>query len=168
MFNQYKGLPLALLIFLIVLVVTDFVLRRTTYGRQIFALGGSIEAARRAGISVTLIRVSVFMICGTFAAIGGLFLAGQISRRHQSAGARQPADERHRGGRHRRHQPLRRPRQAPGRRCSACWSSARSSPAWTSKASRPPIQYMITGAVLLAAVVIDSVARRTQKTAGRA
>ncbi len=48
MFNQYRGLPLALVLFLIVLVGTDFLLRRTAYGRKIFALGGSVEASRRA------------------------------------------------------------------------------------------------------------------------
>ncbi|MCZ9336603.1 sugar ABC transporter permease, partial [Streptomyces sp. TRM76130] len=48
-FNQYKGLPLAVVIFLGFLLLTDFVLRRTSYGRKVFALGGSVEASRRAG-----------------------------------------------------------------------------------------------------------------------
>ncbi|WP_086737180.1 ABC transporter permease subunit, partial [Streptomyces glaucescens] len=52
MYNQYKGLPLATVIFLVFLVATDFVLRRTSYGRKVFALGGSVEASRRAGINV--------------------------------------------------------------------------------------------------------------------
>ncbi|MFE0426149.1 sugar ABC transporter permease, partial [Streptomyces sp. NPDC058953] len=50
--NQYKGLPLALVIFLTAVVVSDFVLRRTGFGRKVFALGGSIEASRRAGLDV--------------------------------------------------------------------------------------------------------------------
>lgn len=85
MFNQYKGLPLALVLFLVVLVVTDFVLRRTTYGRKIFALGGSVEASRRAGINVEMVRISVFALAGTFAAIGGLFWASKIAAANQSA-----------------------------------------------------------------------------------
>ena len=85
-FNQYKGLPLAVVIFLAVLVLTDFVLRRTSYGRKVFALGGSVEAARRAGINVATVRISVFAIAGTFAAIGGLFLASQIAAANQGAG----------------------------------------------------------------------------------
>ncbi|MFC8270952.1 sugar ABC transporter permease, partial [Streptomyces sp. NPDC057271] len=84
--NQYQGLPLALLIFLIVLVVIDFVLRRSTYGRQVFAVGGNIEGARRAGISVPFIRMTVFSISGTMAAVGGLFLAGQIQSASQTSG----------------------------------------------------------------------------------
>ncbi len=84
-FNQYKGLPLAVLLFLLVLVASDFVLRRTAYGRKVFALGGSVEASRRAGINVTAVRISVFAIAGTFAAVGGLFWASKIAAANQSA-----------------------------------------------------------------------------------
>ncbi len=87
LFNQYKGLPLAVVVFLLALVVTDFVLRRTTFGRNVFALGGSVEASRRAGINVTRIRITVFAISSTFAAIGGLFWASKIAAANQSAGA---------------------------------------------------------------------------------
>lgn len=87
-FNQYKGLPLAVVLFLLALVLTDFVLRRTTFGRQVFALGGSVEASRRAGINVNRVRITVFAIAGTFAAIGGLFWASKIAAANQSAGCR--------------------------------------------------------------------------------
>lgn len=85
-FNQYKGLPLAVVIFLAFLLLTDFVLRRTAYGRKIFALGGSVEASRRAGINVELVRISVFAIAGGFAALGGLFVASKIAAANQGAG----------------------------------------------------------------------------------
>lgn len=87
-FNQYKGLPLAVLLFGIVLVGTDFMLRRTSYGRKINALGGSVEASRRAGINVTAIRISVFSLAGLFAAVGGLFWASKIAAANQGAGCR--------------------------------------------------------------------------------
>lgn len=87
-FNQYKGLPLAVVLFVVVLVGTDFVLRRTSFGRNVFALGGSVEASRRAGINVTGIRIAVFSISGTFAAIGGLFWASKIAAANQSAACR--------------------------------------------------------------------------------
>ncbi len=87
LFNQYKGLPLAVVIFLGVVVALDFVLRRTSYGRKVFALGGSVEAARRAGINVAAIRISVFALSGTMAALGGMFLASQINAANQSSGA---------------------------------------------------------------------------------
>ncbi|WUC83942.1 sugar ABC transporter permease [Streptomyces sp. NBC_00536] len=166
-FNQYKGMPLAVLLFLLALVATDFVLRRTTFGRQIFALGGSVEASRRAGINVNRVRITVFAIAGTFAAIGGLFWASKIAAANQSAGAGDLlmnviaaaviGGTSLFGGRGR------------------TWNALLGVMVITSiqyglalEGIATPIQYMITGAVLLATVVIDSVTRKTQKTAGRA
>ncbi|KQV04803.1 MULTISPECIES: sugar ABC transporter permease [unclassified Kitasatospora] len=165
--NQYKGLPLALLIFLIFIVVLDFVLRRTGYGRQIFALGGNIEGARRAGINISWIRISVFMICSTMAAVGGLFLAAQIQSASQTSGggnllmnaiaAAVIGGTSLFGGR------------------GNTWSALLGALVIGSIQSgmniqglSNAIQFMITGAVLLAAVVIDSLSRRTQRAAGRA
>ncbi|MFE7326634.1 sugar ABC transporter permease [Streptomyces sp. NPDC057565] len=167
MFNQYKGLPLAVVIFLVMLVTTDFVLRRTSYGRKIFALGGSVEASRRAGINVVMIRTSVYAISGTFAAIGGLFIASKITSANQGAGSGELLMNAIAaaviggtslfGGR--------------GRTWNALLGvlviiSIQYGLALQGIAS--PIQYMITGGVLLATVVIDAVTRKTQKTAGRA
>ncbi|MFE0471624.1 sugar ABC transporter permease [Streptomyces sp. NPDC058947] len=77
--NRFQGLPLALLIFLVVLVVSDYVLRRTRYGRRVYALGGGVEAARRAGIGVERVRVAMFMVSGTLAGVGGLFVASGLT-----------------------------------------------------------------------------------------
>ncbi|MDF3298445.1 sugar ABC transporter permease [Streptomyces tropicalis] len=166
-FNQYKGLPLAVVVFVGVLFLTDFVLRRTSYGRKIFALGGSVEASRRAGINVELVRISVFAISGTFAAVGGLFIASKIASANQGAGggdllmnaiaAAVIGGTSLFGGR--------------GRTWNALLGvlvivSIQYGLALEGIAS--PVQYMITGGVLLATVVIDAVTRRTQKTAGRA
>ncbi|MFI6809716.1 sugar ABC transporter permease [Streptomyces luteogriseus] len=166
-FNQYKGLPLAVVIFIAVLLVTDFVLRRTSYGRKVFALGGSVEASRRAGINVEMVRISVFAISGTFAAVGGLFIASKIAAANQGAGggdllmnaiaAAVIGGTSLFGGR--------------GRTWNALLGvlvivSIQYGLALEGIAS--PVQYMITGGVLLATVVIDAVTRKTQKTAGRA
>ncbi|GAA3037334.1 ABC transporter permease [Kitasatospora albolonga] len=165
--NQYKGLPLALLVFLVFIVVLDFVLRRTSYGRQVFALGGNIEGARRAGINVAWIRISVFAICSTMAAVGGLFLAAQIQSASQTSGggnllmnaiaAAVIGGTSLFGGR------------------GSTWSALLGALVIGSIQSgmniqglSNAIQFMITGAVLLAAVVVDSLARRTQRAAGRA
>ncbi|MFJ5261999.1 sugar ABC transporter permease [Streptomyces sp. NPDC088387] len=167
MYNQYKGLPLATVIFLVFLFATDFVLRRTTYGRKIFALGGSVEASRRAGINVTAVRISVFAISGGFAAIGGLFLASKIASANQSAGtgdllmnaiaAAVIGGTSLFGGRGR------------------TWNALLGVLVIVSiqyglqlESIAEPVKYMITAGVLLTTVVIDSVTRRTQKTAGRA
>jgi D-xylose transport system permease protein len=166
-YNQYKGLPLAVVLFLAVLVLTDFVLRRTAYGRKVFALGGSVEASRRAGINVELVRISVFAIAGTFAAIGGLFVASKIAAANQGAGtgeflmnviaAAVIGGTSLFGGR--------------GRTWNALLGvlvivSIQYGLALEGIAA--PVQYMITGGVLLATVIIDAVTRKTQKTAGRA
>ncbi|MBR7503185.1 sugar ABC transporter permease, partial [Mycobacterium tuberculosis] len=51
-------------------------LRKTKYGRSIYAVGGKVEAARRAGIRVTWVRISVFMTAGVLAALFGFVKAG--------------------------------------------------------------------------------------------
>ncbi|KNB53333.1 sugar ABC transporter permease [Streptomyces caatingaensis] len=166
LFNQYKGLPLAVVVFLGVVVALDLVLRRTRYGRKVFALGGGVEAARRAGIDVAAVRISVFALSGTMAALGGMFLASQINAANQSSGAGSLLMNAIAaaviggtslfGGR--------------GKTWSALLGvlviqSIASGMALLGIASA--VQYMITGAVLLAAVVIDSLSRRTRRTAGR-
>ncbi|MER6308009.1 sugar ABC transporter permease [Streptomyces sp. NPDC001739] len=161
-----RGLPLALVLFLAVLVIADFVVRRTSYGRQIFAVGGNAEAARRAGINVNKIRISVFAISGMLAAFGGLFIASLSGGATKNLGSGNTlmnviaaaviGGTSLFGGR--------------GKIWSALLGmlviqSIQQGLNLLGMASE--IQYMITGAVLLAAVVIDSVSRRTQKTAGR-
>ncbi|MFI9274534.1 sugar ABC transporter permease [Kitasatospora sp. NPDC052896] len=165
--NQYKGLPLALLVFLVLIVLLDFLLRRTSYGRRVFALGGNIEGARRAGIGVAGIRVSVFVIASTMAAVGGLFLAAQIQSASQTSGggnllmnaiAAAVIGGTSLFGGH-------------GRTWSALLGAlviGSIQSGMNIEGLSNAIQFMITGAVLLAAVVIDSLARRTQRAAGRA
>ncbi|MBM9503385.1 sugar ABC transporter permease [Actinacidiphila acididurans] len=87
MLNRFQGVPLALLIFLIVVAGLDYVLRRTSYGRMVIALGGKGEGARRAGIDVLRVRVSVFMMSGTLAAVGGLFMTSRLVSASQATGS---------------------------------------------------------------------------------
>ncbi|SFF60956.1 sugar ABC transporter permease [Streptomyces mirabilis] len=165
--NRFQGLPLALLIFLVVVAGLDIVLRRTHYGRQIYALGGSVEAARRASLSVTGVRTAVLAISGTMAAIGGLFLASRITSVSQSSGsgvlllnaiaAAVIGGTSLFGGR------------------GTTWSAALGMLIIQSIASGmaltdtpAAVQFVITGGVLFAAVVIDSLSRRSQKAHGRA
>ncbi|MEL3948699.1 MULTISPECIES: sugar ABC transporter permease [Streptomyces] len=162
-----RGLPLALVLFLAVLVIADFVARRTTFGRQVFAVGGNAEAARRAGINVDRVRITVFAISGMLAAFGGLFIASLSGGATKSLGAGNTlmmviaaaviGGTSLFGGR------------------GKIWSAMlgmlviQSIQQGLNLEGMPnEIQYMITGAVLLAAVVIDSVSRKTQKSAGRA
>ncbi|WP_053848893.1 sugar ABC transporter permease [Streptomyces sp. NRRL B-24085] len=164
--NDSAGVTNSLVIFLAALVIVDFVLRRTTYGRKVFAVGGGIEAARRAGINVPMIRITVFAISGGFAAIGGMFFAGQTASATLSAGggntlmlaiaAAVIGGTSLFGGR------------------GSVWSALLGMLVIQSIQTgldllnmNQSIQYMITGGVLLGAVVIDSVSRKSQKAAGR-
>lgn len=74
--NQDFGLVLPFLLMLVIAIAIDLVLRKTRYGRSIYAVGGKVEAARRAGIQVTWVRISVFMAAGTLAALFGFIKAG--------------------------------------------------------------------------------------------
>ncbi|SEP93994.1 D-xylose transport system permease protein [Streptomyces sp. yr375] len=165
--NRFQGLPLALLIFLVVVAGLDVVLRRTHYGRQVYALGGSVEAARRASLNVTAVQTAVLAASGTMAAIGGLFLASRITSVSQSSGsgvllvnaiaAAVIGGTSLFGGR------------------GTTWSAVLGMLVIQSIASGmaitdtpPAVQFVITGGVLFAAVVIDSLSRRSQEAHGRA
>ncbi|WP_262283102.1 sugar ABC transporter permease [Micromonospora sp. MA102] len=74
-----KGVPIVVPIIALLLVLWTFVLQRTSYGRHVYAVGGNAEAARRAGINVDRIRTSVFVICSTMAAIGGIVAASRAN-----------------------------------------------------------------------------------------
>lgn len=67
-----EGVPWIVPFLLVLLFVLTFVLGRTRYGRHIYAVGGNDEAARRAGIRVDMVRISVFVVCSFLAALAGL------------------------------------------------------------------------------------------------
>ena len=73
--NRDRGVPFVLLLMIASLLVLTFVAKRTTFGRHVYAVGGNAEAARRAGISLTRIRLIVFAMCSTIAALGGIMVA---------------------------------------------------------------------------------------------
>ncbi|GAA1816114.1 ABC transporter permease [Luedemannella flava] len=75
--TSLRGVPIVVPIVLILLVVLTFVLKRTTYGLHLYAVGGNLEAARRAGIATDALRTSAFVICSLLAAIGGIIAASR-------------------------------------------------------------------------------------------
>jgi D-xylose transport system permease protein len=84
--NQDRGVPLAILIVIVLSVYFTFITERTRYGRHIFAVGGNEEAARRAGIRINVIKVSVFTLASTLAAFGGILAASRGLSVTQQAG----------------------------------------------------------------------------------
>jgi D-xylose transport system permease protein len=81
-----RGLPLPLVILVGLIILMDYLLRRTRFGRMVYAVGGNVEAARRAGIPVTRVRIACFVICSTFAAWGGIMAASRSLSVNQNAG----------------------------------------------------------------------------------
>ncbi len=73
--GTYLGVPNSAAIFFSLILILWLVLTKTSFGRHIYAVGGNAEAARRAGINVTGIRIAVFTLCSTLAAVGGILAA---------------------------------------------------------------------------------------------
>jgi len=76
--NQDRGVPYAIVILIVFLIFWSFIATRTRFGRHVYAVGGSAEASRRAGIPVDRVRIAVFMISGFMAGVGGIMLASRL------------------------------------------------------------------------------------------
>jgi ABC-type xylose transport system permease subunit len=165
--NRDRGVSVMFLVFLALVVLMDFAIRRTRWGRSVMAVGGNVEAARRAGINVKRVYLSVFALCSTFAAVGGIFAAARLAAANQSSGG---ADTNLNaiaaaviGG-----------TSLFGGRGSAYAAllgilviqSISNGLALINLGS--PERYMITGAVLLLAVTVDALSRRSRAAHGRA
>jgi D-xylose transport system permease protein len=77
-FAPIEGMPWVILIVIGFVTVWNILLSRTAFGTYVYAIGGNAEAARRAGISVTRIRVIVFTIAGFMGGVAGLIYASRL------------------------------------------------------------------------------------------
>jgi D-xylose transport system permease protein len=84
-----RGIPIVGLLLLVLLVVFTMVLQRTGFGRHVYAVGGNPEAARRAGINVDRVRIACFMLSATLASLGGIVLASRLRSVDTGAGGGQ-------------------------------------------------------------------------------
>ena len=165
--NQDRGVSWMFILFVVFVVIMDIALRRTSWGRSVFAVGGNVEAARRSGINVRGIYLSIFALCSTFAAIGGVLAAGRLAAVNQSSGggdtnlnaiaAAVIGGTSLFGGRGSAYSAL------LGIIVIQSISSGLSLLNLDSS-----IRFMVTGAVLLLAVTIDSLSRRSRAAHGRA
>jgi len=78
--------PVSGIILGVLIILYSFVTRNTIFGRHIYAVGGNAEAARRAGINVTRVRISAFVICSVLAVVAGLFTISQVGVVQSSTG----------------------------------------------------------------------------------
>jgi D-xylose transport system permease protein len=164
--NHDRGVPVAGLEIVLFLVGWTYVAKRTTFGRHVYAVGGNAEAARRAGISVSRIRITVFAISGLMAGVGGILLAGNLNSVAPDQGggtllldaiaAAVIGGTSLFGGR--------------GDIRSAMLGAAVISTIENGlyiKGYQPGVIYITTGSILLFAVTLDTVARRRQAKTGR-
>ncbi|SAL61366.1 sugar ABC transporter permease [Caballeronia humi] len=165
--NQGRGVPLMFGLFLGLAVAMDYALKRTRWGRSMNAVGGNHEAARRAGIKVGAIYTSAFVLCASFAALGGVLTAARLASASQQAGtgdvnlnaiaAAVIGGTSLFGGR------------------GSAYSAVLGIIVIQSIASgltllnlSSSLRFMITGAVLAIAVIVDSLARQSRVSHGRA
>lgn len=85
--NKAQGMPWVVVLLVILYAMLHFVLSRTRYGRHVYAVGGNEEASRRAGVVVSRIRISVFVICSGMAAVSGMVAASLLQSVQSNAGA---------------------------------------------------------------------------------
>jgi D-xylose transport system permease protein len=165
--NQDRGIPWMFGLFVGLVMVMNYALTRTRWGRSMTAVGGNREAARRAGINVRAIYSSAFVLCSMLAALGGVLSAARLASASQQAGtgdvnlnaiaAAVIGGTSLFGGR--------------GNAFSALLgiiviqSIANGLTLLDLSSS---LRYMITGAVLAVAVIVDSLARRSRVSHGRA
>jgi D-xylose transport system permease protein len=166
-FARDRGLPLAVLILAGLVLLVDTLIRRTRFGRHVYAVGGNAEAARRAGIRVERIRTAIFALGSMLAAAGGILAASRLLAVNQSSGSG----------------------DVPVNAIAAAVIGGTSlfggrGTAWSALLGAlvigsisngmdllaPPssVKFMVTGAVRLVAASIDTVSRRGRPEAGRA
>ena len=164
--NSDRGLPLALLILLAFVVGMEYVAKRTGFGRHVYAVGGNVEAARRAGIPIERVRVAVFGIAGTMAAVGGILAASRLLAVNQNSGGSELLLLAIAG-------PVIAGTSLFGGR-GAVWTALLGalvigsiSNGMDLLALSSAVKFMVTGGVLLIAVIVDAIARRERQAAGR-
>jgi putative multiple sugar transport system permease protein len=84
--SSYKGLPNVLIVMSVLIVAYDFVTRRTTVGRRLYALGGNEKAARLSGIKTERLAFLAFVNMGVLAALAGLVFAARLNTATPKAG----------------------------------------------------------------------------------
>jgi D-xylose transport system permease protein len=165
--NVGRGVPWMFGLFVLLVVLMQYGFTRTKWGRSMMAVGGNAEAARRAGIDVSRIYASAFVLCSMFAALGGVLSAARLASSSQQAGtgdvnlnaiaAAVIGGTSLFGGR------------------GNAWSALLGiiviqsiSNGLTLLNLSSSLRYMITGAVLAVAVIVDSLARKSRASHGRA
>lgn len=166
--NQYMGVPLAALVLLAIIGAWSIVLKHTTFGRNVYSVGGNAEAARRSGINVVRVRMSVMALATLMFAVAGVIGASRFASVSYNAfaggsllldaiGAAVIGGTSLFGGR--------------GRIASALVGAlviGTLSNGLNLYSASSATKYVVTGAILLAAVTIDALSRKSRAASGTA
>ena len=165
--NRERGVGWMVVVFVLLVVLLDYAITRTRWGRSLLAVGGNAEAARRSGIDVRRVYLSAFALCSVLAAVGGILAAGRLASANLSSGtgdvnlnaiaAAVIGGTSLFGGR------------------GSAWSALLGTLVIAAIANGLTLlnldssyRFIITGLVLAVAVAIDSLARRSRASHGRA
>lgn len=165
--NRERGVGWMVVFFVLLVVLLNYAITRTGWGRSLLAVGGNVEAARRSGINVRRIYLSAFAVCSFLAALGGILAAGRLASANLSSGtgdvnlnaiaAAVIGGTSLFGGR------------------GSAWSALLGTLVIAAIANGLTLlnldssyRFVITGLVLAVAVAIDSLARRSRASHGRA
>ena len=165
--NTDRGIPWMFALFVALVIATNYALTRTKWGRWVTAVGGNREAARRAGIKVGLIYTSAFVLCSVLASLGGVLSSARLASASQQAGTGDVNLDAIAAA------------VIGGTSLFGGGGSAYSallgiiviesiSSGLTLLDLASSLRYMITGGVLAIAVIVDSLARRSRVSHGRA
>lgn len=84
--NRARGIGWMFVLFVGLVLAMHYVLSATAFGRSLYAVGGNVEAARRAGVNVNRVYAAAFATCTTLAAFGGILAAARLASASQSSG----------------------------------------------------------------------------------
>ncbi|RIJ63887.1 ribose ABC transporter permease [Rummeliibacillus sp. TYF005] len=84
--GYFLGIPVPVITMLIAFLVLYFILRKTTFGRRVYAIGGNEEASRLSGINVDRITIAVYSLTGMLAALSALILTSRLNSAQPTAG----------------------------------------------------------------------------------
>lgn len=83
---NYAGLPIVLVILGVLLIAYNLVTRKSTFGRNVYAIGGNLQAAMLSGVKVKWINFFIFVNMGTLAALAGIIFTARLNLANPKAG----------------------------------------------------------------------------------
>lgn len=85
--GYFFGIPVPAVTMMIAFAALYFILKKTTFGRRTFAIGGNEEAAALSGIHVTRMKVMIYGLSGILAALAGIVLTSRLDSAQPTAGS---------------------------------------------------------------------------------